>query len=581
MSDVQVKFTGDASGASEASHEAAHGIEEIAASIGKATALAHLMEVGFEKLKETIVDSLKESIDLFAKEEVAIKQLEAAAHENADAFREQAEAMKEHLGVSAEMVMHLQTLASRFDVMPTQIEPATKAVLDWAAITGGDATGGMQALIRAVEFGTGHVKSLGIEFAVTGDKTKDMESAIAALSNRFGGGAETMADTLTGRMNKAKEASDDLKKSFGSFFDEVATKTHAVELYTLALKGWALQVQSITHPFGGGNEGGTDKEVNDVTHQAGAGAAAFNIPKIDKAPKDVKGATASDRDDRRTFTEEQDDLDLKLELRNAEEKLKTETEYQNKLLKEMQDGQKATMAEQDKEQAESAKEYEKQWQAIQKQHQQEAEEALRAQKKLADEMNRQAKELEKDMTKAGAAIGESLVHAISDSLVQALQGQEVDVLGVVSDTAFSVAAIIANVVGDYYGGPAAGQLAGTAVAGLGAVAHQARANAWQDEQNRRKHHDGGWVEPPRYHLGTDEVPAILQSGEAVLSRNDVARAGGRKGVEAMRRGGGGDTYISAFDARSMVEMFEDRGGRAIYVAAQTGRGDIAGLLGNR
>ncbi|MBI4800150.1 MAG: hypothetical protein HY794_15770, partial [Desulfarculus sp.] len=53
-------------------------------------------------------------------------------------------------------------------------------------------------------------------------------------------------------------------------------------------------------------------------------------------------------------------------------------------------------------------------------------------------------------------------------------------------------------------------------------------------------------------LAYDEYPVILQTGEPVFSRRDVARAGGPAAVEAFRRGGGagvsisiGDVYVSA------------------------------------
>ncbi len=57
-------------------------------------------------------------------------------------------------------------------------------------------------------------------------------------------------------------------------------------------------------------------------------------------------------------------------------------------------------------------------------------------------------------------------------------------------------------------------------------------------------HSGGYI--PRLHYGgwawglrPDEVPAILQRGEFVLSREDVARLGGPAAVEALRRQGPG------------------------------------------
>ncbi|MBI4800628.1 MAG: hypothetical protein HY794_18210 [Desulfarculus sp.] len=57
-------------------------------------------------------------------------------------------------------------------------------------------------------------------------------------------------------------------------------------------------------------------------------------------------------------------------------------------------------------------------------------------------------------------------------------------------------------------------------------------------------HDGGW---PRLHggLAPDEFPAILQAGEVVFSKRNVASAGGPQAVEAIRRGEGGAQRVLA------------------------------------
>jgi hypothetical protein len=51
-------------------------------------------------------------------------------------------------------------------------------------------------------------------------------------------------------------------------------------------------------------------------------------------------------------------------------------------------------------------------------------------------------------------------------------------------------------------------------------------------------HNGGYIQ--RMHNGgikSDERPAILQTGEGVLSRRDMANIGGRSGFDALRQGG--------------------------------------------
>jgi len=67
-----------------------------------------------------------------------------------------------------------------------------------------------------------------------------------------------------------------------------------------------------------------------------------------------------------------------------------------------------------------------------------------------------------------------------------------------------------------------------------------------EEAERLGFHRGGWV---RAHQGlwSDEVRAILQTGERVLSRAEVATMGGRGRVDALAAGGGGGIVVVVMD----------------------------------
>ncbi len=76
------------------------------------------------------------------------------------------------------------------------------------------------------------------------------------------------------------------------------------------------------------------------------------------------------------------------------------------------------------------------------------------------------------------------------------------------------------------------------------------------------YHGGGYV--PRLHRGlaSDEFPAILQSGERVLSRNETTSLDSTRG-----RGGDTNIYIQATDANSFINLLaQNRGALASLVA---------------
>ena len=81
-------------------------------------------------------------------------------------------------------------------------------------------------------------------------------------------------------------------------------------------------------------------------------------------------------------------------------------------------------------------------------------------------------------------------------------------------------------------------------------------------------------------MGGDEQPAILQSGERVLSRQEVRRMGGQQGVDRAARGGGSGVnfYVNAVDQESIRQLMEGRGGRAIVNAVRLGRGPLPALI---
>lgn len=298
----------------------------------------------------------------------------------------------------------------------------------------------------------------------------------------------------------------------------------------------------------------------------------------------------SDMDEIEDVYREEDAKDAQRELDNATHKKESEAKYVDELIKQQQEGQKKTMEEQDKEAAEVEKRHKKDVEARDKYLEEEGKQWVDGIKRNQDKVAEQNLKFQTEMTSAGMKIGNALSSALVGAIEAAMDGGEFDVLGAVADVAFAVAAIAADaIISIYAENPALGQAVGAGIGAIGGLEHHARASAWKSEQAAKApktHHDGGWIEPEYFHtggmvLGTDERAAVLQTGEAVLSRSEVARNGGRSGVEALRRSGGRggvNVYVSTMDAQSVTEAFQDKSGRGLVDAARTGQGPLALLF---
>lgn len=171
---------------------------------------------------------MKDSVAAAMEQEKADRQLSAVAGESTEAFKAQASALQSALGVSDDMVQGMQTLALRMGAAREQVLPMTKAVLDYAAVTGSDATAAMEQLIRGVEQGTGKIKGLALQYEATGNFTEDMNRATAALAERWQGGAAAAAETFAGRVEILKGEVGELKEGFGNLLIKMVEGTGIV-----------------------------------------------------------------------------------------------------------------------------------------------------------------------------------------------------------------------------------------------------------------------------------------------------------------------------------------------------------------
>lgn len=542
----------------------------------------------------TVVSAfVKDAVHKFAEGERAQRQLQLAAGKYTDALNEQAEAMKRKFAVDDDAIRQMDVLLLRYGAAPSQIEGATEAILNYAAATGQDATSAMQMLIRGVESGTGSLGRMGVHFDKTGTFAGDLTNAVDALGKKFGGAAEADANTLAGRMRAASLASDDFMKAMGAMFATIETKTGVLANVTKGInditdainkgkifgKGGLFDfslsddddklriMRNMTGlvappearaPWQPGAEGLPDKPLQG-DHAVGHGqaAAAKKLQEQEEAYLNTQNEWA----DRRWVA-----------AREAEkEEAEANRQFEDERMENQRRVNEDSLALEKKEQ-EAEEKLRREGEEAENRHQNELQ---RIQEQAEAEQDRAHKRMEEQWRSAGDRIGAAMVEAIGDQLLRLAQGGDVDPADVAGDVVSAVLSVVGFAAGTYLGMP---QLGG-AIGGLaGAGAKAAIVGGF----GRKKKHDGGWIE--RFHgggwpMGGDEVPIIAQTGERVLSRGEVSRMGGPRGVDSAARGRGQLVMnISTIDANSFLDSFGDEGGRGLYNAIRVGRGDLAPLF---
>lgn len=551
----------------------------------------------FIAIGKAVIDFARSSTMAFAEQEKAdrrldnaIKQLGYDAAALGPVFRAQAAVMQDALGVSDDMVQGLQTLMLQFGAAPGQIDATTRAVLDYASATGKDAQTATMELMRAVESGTGKLGRTGLEFKATGDKAADLAAAVKLLGERFGGSAAASADSLSGRMEKAKAAYGDFQESVGKLIALLVTETQVLEKATSATQGLT---EALSSPSGLWHavKNTSAETVNLTENWKDWLAVAYGSPY--GALNLLRKGLSDTADEAKRVREELARAALPAGggggTADAAEKLaKLEKEGQEKLKKAREEAAKKAQAA-----AEKAREAElvaitreAQWKrSLREEEWKEVE----AQDKLAERLRRQsedvwdiiednekkasarslkvterlAKELaaqEEEFRRAGLTVGSAFAGALAGEIEQLMSGGEFDLAGM-------VAGLLPMLLG----------LINPALAPVGMIAGGLIRGA---SRGARRRHDGGWVDDggPYFHgggwpgLASDEVPIIAQKGEYVMSRQEVAEAASSPRLAVT---------INTMDARGVRDFFADAGGRGFRDAIRTGHGDLARVLKGR
>lgn len=573
---------------------------------------------------KVIADFAKESIKAFAEAERTQRQLKLAAGQYTDALNEQAEAMKAKYAVDDDAIRHMDVLLLRYGAAPGQIEGATKAILDYSAATGKDATQAMEMLIRGVESGTGSLGKMGVHFKATGSFSADLSAAVEALGKKFGGAGEVDARSLDGRMRSVGLALDDTKKAFGAMFDEIDRRHGILDTVAAGLNSISKALADDRIQQWLGTKGHLSDEMRSMRAEADRLMASDNPQEQARGRELLEGAGQMSGEGLIAFLKSRGAIPASFKPSESSGELPMtspadhpvgkatkspkekdpdfgwgpwgdpaasfegwQTEYEEYSQKKIDELNETAL----KEAAAAIARFTAETEAEEKHD----EEMLQAKRDIADmeldieynkqralererekEFSKQQKDLERQkalLARAGDQMGAAIVDAFGAQLQRISEGGEMDAGEMFGDIAATVFQIAGFAIGSYLGAP---QIGG-AIGGLGANVIRGAT--------RRKKHDGGVIE--RYHdggwpgLGPDEVPIIGQVGEHMLSRRDVAAMGGPGGVEAAKRGGAPMVVnITAMDSQSFLDQFgRDRAGaRGFFNAVRVGRGDLVPLF---
>lgn len=162
-----------------------------------------------------LLNGIRESIDLFGKQELAEKKLEAALGRTSPALLKQARALQQVSMFGDEVIIEAQALIGSFVKEEDAIAAATKATLDLAAAKGMELTVAADLVSKTLGSSTNALSRYGIEVTGAVGSTERLESLTGNLADVFGGQATAQTDTFAGSMAQLSNAFGDLQERIG------------------------------------------------------------------------------------------------------------------------------------------------------------------------------------------------------------------------------------------------------------------------------------------------------------------------------------------------------------------------------
>lgn len=164
---------------------------------------------------QQIVSFVKQSIDLYAKQEAAEKRLSVAYGKNIGNLKEYAAALQRKTAFGDEDIIDAQALIAAFVKEEEAINQATEASLDLAAALGMNLKDAASLVAKTLGSTTNALSRYGIEVTGAVDSNERLESLLTNINDKFGGQAQAQLETYTGKVQALSNAWGDMLEILG------------------------------------------------------------------------------------------------------------------------------------------------------------------------------------------------------------------------------------------------------------------------------------------------------------------------------------------------------------------------------
>jgi len=198
-------------------------IKGVSGALGKMAKSAALAAGAYFGTK-MLLDGIKQSVDAFAKQELAEKKLEVALGKTSNKLLSQASALQKLTMFGDEQIIEAQALIGSFVKEEDAIASATKATLDLAAAKGMDLVVAADLVSKTLGSSTNALSRYGIQVTGAVGSTERLESLTGNLAAVFGGQATEQSNTLAGSLESMTNSIGDAQEAIGEALSPAVEK---------------------------------------------------------------------------------------------------------------------------------------------------------------------------------------------------------------------------------------------------------------------------------------------------------------------------------------------------------------------